>query len=844
MPSVQPQKPEILGQTAEAARAEAIEAQLRAIESSTIWRLTAPLRALGDRLRALRQVSHPAPLEESNPSEPVLPDNPEPVLLESRPGRQPIHPDRPTLLLVSHESSFTGAPILAWNLCRHFRHDHNLVLLTLRTGELDEAFLEDVCLLMAPPPQEEISHSVVEDSLALLPDSLQPTYAIVNTIQCWQWPEWLRRSRIPSLMLIHEFAAYIGGPNTFQQACLWSGTVVFSSRLTRENMVDLHHHLANVPVRILPQGRCAVPQRSGDREWTSTDGSDSLDPCSLDSLPELRAHHSSNWLGGCRLIIGAGTFHTRKGVDLFVETAHRLRERLPEADLLFLWLDSPERCGDRSTTQIWIDDQIRRSGLADRLHIVEAHAAYASLMRRACLFLLTSRLDPLPNVSIDALLSETPVLCFERASGTAAWLAEDPLLREHCLGRYLDPGALARQAERLLKDEALRGRIAAHGAELARHTFCMDTYTGTLRHLAGETIEAFRQEEQDRQTILQAAVLEPTMALTREALAAEPDADPLLPYLRAWRQGILPRKPFPGFHPGIYAEHHNPGQEDPLAHWLRHGRPIGPWQSGVIVPAEAPGEELGEELGPALRVGLHLHGFHPELLEEIFQRLAFNQTKPRLVLTLPSAAACEAVGPLLEQYGHSEAELLAVPNRGRDLGPLLVELGGRLEHNCDIHGHLHTKKSEHLSAGIAGRWRTFLLDHLIGTPSAPMLDRIVAAFAQNPCIGLVYPDDPHCLGWGDNHTIAADFARHLHLLGSGKDGVLPGAIDFPVGSMFWARTGALSPLYHHPWCYDDFPEEPLAEDGSVLHALERLLPLISRSQGFEQRVTHLPGSGR
>lgn len=797
-------------------RRQEVEARLQAMETSTCWRITAPLRLLGDRLLPLRQWS-------------LRTWGAEPVQLRRRDGQSPIDPDRATVLVVTHEASFTGAPILAWNLCRRLRQDHNVVLLTLRAGELEEAFLDECCLLLAPPKEGEITDSVVDASLAQLPEALRPAYAIVNTIQCWHWPRWLRRNGIPSLMLIHEFAAYIQVPGAFDQACLWAGKVVFSSSLTWEDMVNLHGHLAAVPVEILPQGRCAVPGRSA--------AEDSAASCAtLGSLPALRALHAASWLEGCRLILGAGSVQTRKGVDLFVETAHRLRERFPEADLLFLWLDSPEQGHDRAATQQWLDDQIRRSGLADRLHILEAHAAYAALMRRASLFLLTSRLDPLPNVSVDALLSGTPVLAFERASGTAAWLAEDPLLREHCLGRYLDPGDLARQAERLLRDEALRARIAARGTELASRAFSMEEYMVHLRRLANESIEDFRQEERDRRTILAASILEATMALSPEALEAETDPDPSIPYLRAWRQRIEPRKPFPGFHPAIYAEHHDPGSEDPLAHWLRHGRPPGRWLAGVIGPSPAD--------PPALRVGLHLHVFHPELLEEILERLAFNRTRPRLLLSLPSEAVRAAVVPMLERHGHPDAELIPVPNRGRDLGPLLVELGRRLELDFDLHGHLHTKKSEHLPERFAGRWRTFLLDHLLGTPSAPMLDAVVTAFSQEPFLGLVYPDDPHCLGWGENHPIAVDLAQRLDLLGSHSGDLQARALDFPVGSMFWARTGALSPLYRHAWGYDDFPEEPLPEDGTLLHAIERLLPLIVHSCGFEHRVTHLPGAIR
>ena len=62
----------------------------------------------------------------------------------------------------------------------------------------------------------------------------------------------------------------------------------------------------------------------------------------------------------------------------------------------------------------------------------------------------------------------------------------------------------------------------------------------------------------------------------------------------------------------------------------------------------------------------------------------------------------------------------------------------------------------------------------------------------------------------------------------------PPAIDFPVGTMFWARPEALAPLLRLGLNLDDYPDEPLPVDGTILHALERLLPLV-RGRGISLR---------
>src|SRR5260370_37210574 len=48
--------------------------------------------------------------------------------------------DRETVLVIAHEASRTGAPILAWNLVKRLKIHYNVVVLLKRGGELFSAF--------------------------------------------------------------------------------------------------------------------------------------------------------------------------------------------------------------------------------------------------------------------------------------------------------------------------------------------------------------------------------------------------------------------------------------------------------------------------------------------------------------------------------------------------------------------------------------------------------------------------------------------------------------------------------------------------------------------------------
>ena len=54
----------------------------------------------------------------------------------------------------------------------------------------------------------------------------------------------------------------------------------------------------------------------------------------------------------------------------------------------------------------------------------------------------------------------------------------------------------------------------------------------------------------------------------------------------------------------------------------------------------------------------------------------------------------------------------------------------------------------------------------------------------------------------------------------------------PFGSVFWFRVKALAPLFDHGWKHEDFPPEPLPQDGTISHAIERIYPFVAQGQGI------------
>jgi lipopolysaccharide biosynthesis protein len=251
----------------------------------------------------------------------------------------------------------------------------------------------------------------------------------------------------------------------------------------------------------------------------------------------------------------------------------------------------------------------------------------------------------------------------------------------------------------------------------------------------------------------------------------------------------------------------------------------------------------------SLRVGLHLHLYYQEIAREIFDRLQGMNCRIDLLISVSSASAAEIVQHIFSGYSQGTIDLRVFDNRGRDIGPFLTGFGEVIVERYDIIGHVHTKKSigfgmndESLapaSLESIAHWRRFLYANLLGGKHA-MADRIIQRFAADETIGLAFPDHPKIHGWGKNLPYALDLAARL-----GIAELLPkSTFNFPVGSMFWARTAALRPLFELGLAWDDYPKEPVPSDGSLLHAIERILPFVVEGAGFRSAVTYVAGVTR
>lgn len=227
------------------------------------------------------------------------------------------------------------------------------------------------------------------------------------------------------------------------------------------------------------------------------------------------------------------------------------------------------------------------------------------------------------------------------------------------------------------------------------------------------------------------------------------------------------------------------------------------------------------------RIGVVCHVFYPDVLPEIIQAIETIPLPYRLFLSTDTAEKKTEIERILAARPNPPpVDLRLVPNRGRDIAPKYVAFAD-IYPELDRVLFLHTKKSLHSRGG--DEWRRALMSALVGSPATAA--SALAIFEAAPDVGIVFPArtglGARAARWDGNFAIARDtFAR----IGLALDPTAP--LDFPSGSMFWARPAALQPILDLHLSLEDFQPEAGQIDGTLAHALERSVLVAAAHAGF------------
>ncbi|WP_201721656.1 hypothetical protein, partial [Caulobacter sp. B11] len=177
-------------------------------------------------------------------------------------GRRSRRHDLPTIAVVCHEASRTGAPLVGLNLIRELCGRFNIVAVMLRGGVLADLFSEFAIATVVTGDKV----GEIEVASARIIRDFAPQCAVLNSMESAKFASQFARAGMGIVSLIHEFAYYVHPIGTTAAAIALSDRVIFPAELVRDSALlelkRLGFDSSPTNTRIRHQGRSIVPHLS------------------------------------------------------------------------------------------------------------------------------------------------------------------------------------------------------------------------------------------------------------------------------------------------------------------------------------------------------------------------------------------------------------------------------------------------------------------------------------------------------------------------------------------------------------------------------------------------------
>jgi lipopolysaccharide biosynthesis protein/ubiquinone/menaquinone biosynthesis C-methylase UbiE len=243
--------------------------------------------------------------------------------------------------------------------------------------------------------------------------------------------------------------------------------------------------------------------------------------------------------------------------------------------------------------------------------------------------------------------------------------------------------------------------------------------------------------------------------------------------------------------------------------------------SSIVKNKDKNGKKIfGRKIEYKYDTAVILHLYYNELWSEIVHYLRSLDGKFDLFVSIPFGSNIVSSN-ILAIY--PEAYIYNCENRGRDILPFLDVFT-----SIDVNAYkyickIHTKKSFHTGKGDI--WRKDLLNKLLSSHERVVWIKEKLDSSEN--IGLVAPSQ-HLLPVrkyiGKNLENWKKLIAILHMPTQAE-------YYFVSGSMFWFKPSALLPLLSLELNKENFEPEDGKKDGTLAHAVERIMGVIVHSTG-------------
>jgi len=356
------------------------------------------------------------------------------------------------ILLISHEASLSGAPILVLSLLKKLkqqRKDYTIDVLLLRPGQLYEDFakLSDNKILVANhfnqslsfvnrnfkklqnaffPKQENKEEQIEKVTGKLLQNNYDLVYA--NTAETLEWTIPFYKKNIPTIVAIHEltFGMESSYPKDFILKNISNVSMIIAgSNAVAENLINRYN--------ADPKKVTAI-HSFVDEKLEIQKGKEQI-------KKELNISESD-------IILGiASSQELRKGTDLVPLLVKKISDKT-DINFKFINLGGSSKSGPVKCSKI----DAEKLGVEDKIIYVDHNKTPNDYINIFDIFLLLSREDPFPLVMLTAAKLQKPIVAFDKSGGAVEFLENG----HGVLAPYLDLDTMADEVVKLMKDSGLR----------------------------------------------------------------------------------------------------------------------------------------------------------------------------------------------------------------------------------------------------------------------------------------------------------------------------------------------------------------------------------------------------
>lgn len=370
------------------------------------------------------------------------------------------------VIFVSHMSNKTGAPIALLSLVQEMSKslDFDCRVILNEDGPLAAEFARFAPTLFLHDLQMNgISKADALHTLAsYIAREPQRTVAICNTILTVDYMEAFASCNVPVLAWIHELPTSINqfasGQLTVDKICAFATTILTPSDMVKQALIDQYN----------------IPPTQIVRHYYGTYAG--REPFSRE-LARTMVREEFDLPQDGLIVLGCGTFDSRKGGDLFVSVAKRTLETA-KSNVWFIWVGNAYD----QTFAGWCQHDAKILGLGDRVIFAGIRSNTALYFQGADVFALTSREDPFPLVNMEAMAYGLPVVAFDGGGGAPEALQEG----RGIVVPYLDVNGMGDAINSLLSDPTQRLEIGERAAAYMQDCF---TWPG----FADNIVEELRQ---------------------------------------------------------------------------------------------------------------------------------------------------------------------------------------------------------------------------------------------------------------------------------------------------------------------------------------------------------------